>query len=245
MPKLSQIIAAEGGVKSRTFTELTEAHHKVQKTQLLSGLSRTYRAKDEEGEKLPSESIRVQVQAKDMIEQTVISLTRLFDVVATKDFGNQLAGADIVVGGRTLVVNAPVTYLLFLEKQLTDIHTFVKKLPVLDSAENWEFDTQTDTWKTAPVTTHRTKKVLRNHVKSEATDRHPAQVETFTEDETVGYWTLTKFSGALPAAAVAQLLDRVAQLQLAVKFAREEANSLEISQKKVGADILGWIFDAS
>ena len=30
-----------------------------------------------------------------------------------------------------------MTYLLFLEKQLTDLHTFVKKLPVLDAAESW------------------------------------------------------------------------------------------------------------
>lgn len=245
MPRLSQIIAAEGGVKSRTFAELTEAHHKVQKAQLLSGLSRVYQPKDEEGEQLPSESVRVQVQADDVIEQTVASLTRLFDVVATKDFGNQTAGADIVVDGRVLVTNAPVTFLLFLEKQLTDLHTFVKKLPVLDNAESWEFDAQSGSWKTAPVRTLRSKKVLRNHVKAEATDRHPAQVDTFAEDVTVGYWTLTKFSGALPATRVAVLLDRVAQLQQAVKFAREEANSAEVTQKKVGDDLLQWLFSAS
>ena len=50
MAKLNQIIAVEKGVKSRSFQELTEAHHALQKPTLLSGISRTYRPKDEEGE---------------------------------------------------------------------------------------------------------------------------------------------------------------------------------------------------
>ena len=47
--------------------------------------------------------------------------------------------------------------------------------------------------------TLRTKKVPRNHVKAEATEKHPAQVEVYYEDVAVGYWTTVKFSGALPA----------------------------------------------
>ncbi len=49
--KLNQIIAVEKGVKSRSFQELTEAHHALQKPALLSGIARTYRPKDEEGER--------------------------------------------------------------------------------------------------------------------------------------------------------------------------------------------------
>lgn len=70
--------------------------------------------------------------------------------------------------------------------------------------------------------TVRTKKVPRNHVKAEATDKHPAQVDVYYEDVPVGYWTTVKFSGALPARRVNELLDRVEKLQQAVKFAREE-----------------------
>ena len=61
--KLNQIIAIEKGTKSRTFQELTEAHQSLQKPALLSGISRTYRPKDEEGEQLPPESTRVQEKA--------------------------------------------------------------------------------------------------------------------------------------------------------------------------------------
>ena len=58
MPRLNQIIAVEKGIKSQSFSELTDAHHAVQKPALLSGISRTYRPKDEEGETLPSESAK-------------------------------------------------------------------------------------------------------------------------------------------------------------------------------------------
>lgn len=75
-----------------------------------------------------------------------------------------------------------VPYLPFLEKQLTDLHTFVRKLPVLDAAESWNLDPSTDCWKTDPVRTIRTKKVPCNHVKAEAAEKHPAQVEVYFED---------------------------------------------------------------
>lgn len=51
--KLNQVIEVEKGVKSRALQELTEAHHSLQKTALLAGISRTYRPKDEEGEQFP------------------------------------------------------------------------------------------------------------------------------------------------------------------------------------------------
>ena len=242
MPKLNQIIAVEKGVKSRSFQELTEAHHVLQKPALLAGISRTYQPKDEEGEQLPPESTRVQVKAEEVIRDTAEILTRLFDVTATKEWANCVARADVVVDGKVLVKQVPVTYLLFLEKQLTDIHTFVKKLPTLDQAESWKRDEGADCWATEPVQTVRTKKVPRNHVKAEATEKHPAQVEVYHEDVQVGTWRTVRFSGALPARRVNELLARVEKLQEAVKFAREEANSAEVTEQKVGEALFGYLF---
>ncbi|GHO68159.1 hypothetical protein KSC_070510 [Ktedonobacter sp. SOSP1-52] len=240
--KLNQIIAVEKGTKSRTFQELTEAHHALQKPTLLSGISRTYRPKDEEGEQLPPESTHVQVKAEDIIRKTIETLTKLFDVTATKDWANCVAKADVVVDGQVLLAQVPATYLLFLEKQLVDLHTFVKKLPVLDASESWNFDASADNWATEPVQTTRTKKVPRNHVKAEATEKHPAQVEVYYEDVIVGYWRTVKFSGSLPARRVNELLARVEKLQEAVKFAREEANSIEVTEQKLGEKVFNYLF---
>lgn len=240
--KLNQIIAVEKGVKSKSFQELTEAHHAVQKAALLSGISRTYQPKDEEGEQLPPESTKVQLSAGHILDRTGVTLTRLFDVTATKDWANCSARADVVVDGVVLLPAAPVTFLLFLEKQLTDLHTFVKKLPVLDAAEDWQHDPVSGVWKTEPVRTVKTKKIPRNHVKAEATPQHPAQVEVYYEDVPVGYWTTVKFSGALPAQRVNELLARVDKLATAVKFAREEANGSDVADVSVGDAVFGYLF---
>jgi hypothetical protein len=241
MAKLNQIIAVEKGVKSRSFQELTEAHHVLQKPTLLAGISRTYRPKDEEGEQLPPESTRVQIKSEEVVRQTASILTKLFDVTATKDWANCIAKADVVVEGRTLIKDVPITYLLFLEKQLVDLHTFIKKLPVLDASETWAFDASADCWATEPVQTVRTKKIPRNHVKAEATDKHPAQVEVYYEDVTVGYWRTLKFSGAMPAKRVNELLERIEKLQQAIKYAREEANNAEVTDQKLGERVFEFL----
>jgi len=242
MTRLSQIIAVERGAKGKALARLTAAHHAVQKAPLLSGLSRTYQPKDEDGDTLPSESTKVQLKVEQAIEGIVEDLTRLFDVTATKDWTNCVARADVKVGDTVLIEGAPVTYLLFLEKQLVDLNVFVRKLPVLDPAESWSHDPTSDTWKTEPVQTVKTKKVPRNHVKAEATDRHPAQVEIYHEDIQVGTWTTVKFSGALPQVRVNELLHRVETLQAAVKFAREEANGTVVTDQKPGEVVLDYLF---
>lgn len=242
MTKLNQILAVEKGVKSKSDRELTDYHHRVQKAALLSGISRSYQPKDDDGEQLPPESTRVQVNVEAVLDDVSKTLTRLFDVTATKDFGNVKAKADVVVDGVVLVEDAPVPYLLFLEKQLVDLVTFVRKLPTLDPSENWTVDTASDSFKADITKTVRTKKVPRNHVKAPATDKHPAQVELYYEDVSVGYWSTVKFSGALPAARVRELAERVDKLQAAVKFAREEANATEIDDQHIGEGVFGYLF---
>jgi hypothetical protein len=240
--KLNQVIAIEKGAKSRAVQELNQSTSTLQKTALLSGISRTYRPRDEEGEQFPPEATRVQVKAEEVIQKTRDTLVKLFDVVATKDWANCKAKADVVVDGKILLEQVPATYLLFLEKQLAEIHAFVKKLPTLDASESWVFDPSADCWATEPMQTTKTKKIPRNHVKAEATDKHPAQVEVYYEDVVIGNWRTIKFSGALPAQRINDLVERVEKLQEAVKFAREEANGLEVSEQKIGAKVFDYLF---
>ncbi|MFC4006716.1 hypothetical protein ACFOY2_05755 [Nonomuraea purpurea] len=242
MTKLNQILAVEKGVKSDVQRKVTDAYHQIQKAPLLSGISRTYQPIDDEGEQLPPESTRVQVQTEEVLKGVGAGLTRLFDVTATKDWANCHAKASVKVDGTVLLEDVPVTYLLFLEKQLTDVYTLVSKLPTLDPAETWARDEHSDAWRTEPVKTTRTKKVPRNHVLAEATEKHPAQVQVYNEDVVVGYWTKVVFSGALPQRRVNELLARVQKLQDAVKYAREEANGAEIVDQKIGEKVFGYLF---
>jgi hypothetical protein len=235
-------VAVEKGVKTKALGTITDAYHTAQRVSGLAGISRTYRPKDEDGDALPPESTLVQTKVEDIIAAVRADLGRLFDVTATKDATNAIASADVKVNGEVLIAGATVPFLLFLEKQLVDIRTFIGKLPTLDPAETWSFDNNSGVFATAPTQTVRTKKIPRNWVKAEATDKHPAQVEIFHEDVIVGYWATTKFSGALQSTRVADLRGRVDALIEAVKFAREEANGTTVVDKTVGTAIFGYLF---
>jgi hypothetical protein len=242
--KLNQIVAIEKGVKSRVYGEVTELHKESQKAEPYTGLAKTYRKRDEEGEDLPPEHKKVRQVASEVLKKLASLETELWDVEATREWANTRAVADVVVDGRVLVKSAPVTYLLFLEKQVSDLRTFVDKLPILDDTEEWTEDPTTGLYRTGRVTTHRTKKVPKVIVKYEATKEHPAQTELVHEDVIVGYWDLVKSSGAVPGPRKAKLLERVDKLGKAVKMAREQANDLEIDRVQVAEALFGWLLDS-
>jgi hypothetical protein len=248
MALLSQIVAIEKDMKGRVYSKITQLNHATQRTQAngpLFGISRTYKPRDEEGEQLPSEATRVQYTIDSVIAEMSDELSKLFDITASKDWSNCTddARADVTVDGVTVIANAPVPYLLFLEKQLRDIYTFVQKLPILDPTEAWHLDEAVGAWATVPTYTTRSKKVPRNHVKAEATTQHPAQVEVYFEDVIVGDWRTVKFSGALPATRVSELLRRVVALQEAVQMAREKANTATaVDRRGMGKKVFDYIF---
>jgi hypothetical protein len=247
MPKMNQILAIEKGEKNKTYSDLTKTHHSLQTKEKLAGLSKTYQPNDDDGEKYPDEETRVQVRAHRVVERTSKLLTKYFDIVAARDWTNCSARADIVLDSGTdnetvLVENVPAPYLLWLEKQLDDLYTFASKIPTLPAAETWEWYDAQDCFKTPSFRSAKMKKVSRPLIKYEATEQHPAQVEVVTEDVVVGYWTTTKYSGALEVRRMVELKERVRKLQQAVKFAREHANSVEAEMPKVGNKILGYLF---
>jgi hypothetical protein len=241
--KLNQIIALVNGKKTRTQKNLTEVYHNLQKPTLFDGISRVYEPDTELGETQPPEKKLIQYKVSDALLSVRETVTDLLDATATQDYANCKAKADVKVDGKVVLKDVPVTYLLFLEKQLIDLHTFVGKLPTLDPADKWEFSEQADAYVSEKSVRNSTKKVLRNHVKSEATEKHPAQVETFSEDVKVGEWHTIKFSGAIPAKRKNILQAKVEALQEAVKVAREEANSIEVETVKVGESVFKFLFD--
>lgn len=242
MAKLNQVLAIEKGIKTRVYAEFTELHQATQKPALMNGFHKSYQPRDEDGETYPSESLKVQHNAGEVMERVAKSLTELFDVTATKDWTNCVARADVVVDGRTLLTAVPATYLLFLEKQLGDLTTFVAKMAELDPGSDWSVDPGTGLFKTEPTATQRTRKVQRAIVLYDATEHHPAQTQLITEDVVAGSWTTIKYSGAIPAPRKKVLLARIEKLSNAVKFAREQANAAEAAEQKPGKEVFDFLF---
>ncbi len=242
MTKLNQLIAVRKGIQSKFERYETELHHMVQKPALLNGINKTYVPKDEEGDHLPSESTRVQLSVAVALTELAKAATRLYDVTLTQESANGEARADVVVDGVPLLLDVPVTYLLFLEKQLVNLSTFVAKLPILDPAQVWTFDEDNRIYRADPVSSVRSKKVPKAFVKYDATDKHPAQVEVFQDELLMGTWTKVDTSGAIPAARRGDLLARIDKLSQAVKYAREEANNLEVTDRHAAEAVFGFLF---
>lgn len=243
MAKLNQIIAIEKGSKSNAYSVLSELNKILQKPELFNGFTKVYSKRDEDGEDLPSESRKVQKTVRGILAQVMDAQSDSWYVTARKEWTNCTAHADIVVDDMTLAEGVPVTFLLQLEKHLTDLRTFIANLPTLDTNEDWQEDINSGLHKTAAVQTGRTKKTQRPIVLYDATPEHPAQTQIITEDVLAGYWNTTKQSGAIPVPIKDAYCSKVERLLRAVKEAREAANNIdEVQPPHIERALLSYIF---
>ena len=239
--KLNQAIAVEKGVKARAKADLTEAYHVAQKAELFVGFNKSYEKINDQGEDLPAEQKRVQYRADELIRSVSRTVAEVIDSQATIDYANTKAKADINLSGTVIIKDVPVTHLMFLEHQLDNLRTFINSLPELDEMDDWSKDDQSGLFKSAATKTHRTKKVAKAIVLYEATKEHPAQAQLVQEDILVGYWNQVKHSGGIEKGRKAILRDRVENLIKAVKFAREEANSIDAEKISIGSAIFEYL----
>jgi hypothetical protein len=242
MTTLNQLIAIASTKKANAKSVETKAYQAFQKADLFHGLKREYRPLDDNGEKLPPESKKLQLKVDELVEATKFSLREMMNVVVGQDIGNQHAKADVVVDGETLLKDVPAVSLIFLEKQLKDVQTYISKIPVLDATENWELDPNTNLYRSTEVQRHRTAKTQEAIVLYPATPEHPAQTQLITKDVLQGYWHESKFSSAWPATKRDAALERVAKLIEAVIKAREHANTVKVNDSDVGDKVMNYLF---
>lgn len=240
--KLSAAVAIERATKSAVATTVTSIHNQAQKAAVMNGLSKVYTPRDEAGETYPSENVKVQLTSQDACNQVSAALKKLFRITAEKDAANCLAKAPIIVDGQVLAENVPATYLMFLEKQLDDLNTFVSKMVELDSSDNWTCNQSDGLFRNEKTVGNKVVKVKQALVLYPATEQHPAQTQIVDQDTVVGHWTTQKISGAIPRPRKLQLLERISTLSQAVKVAKDVANNLEVIPAPEAESLLDWIF---
>lgn len=240
--QLHQLIAVAKTKRQDAETAKTQTYQtiqKIQKKELFEGFRKTYRAFDEPTDGSPvvvtppqEKLVTTRVDAQlDVFKRAMVDLV---DTVATIDRGNTVAKADITIGGTFYARDVPVTTLLFLEKQATDLHTYLSKLPVLDSDAVWKRDNDLDLFKTEPTMTISTRKSRNVVTLAPATDKHPAQVQVFEDAVPCGEWATVRLSAAVPAARKAEMLSRARQIMEAIQVAREAANTIEVPKVNIG-----------
>lgn len=241
--KLNQLIAVLAQVKHRTTKAKTNIYHTAQKANLFQGVTRTYQPRDDDGFVYPSESSALTTKAEDLISSFMAATKELLNLTVIQEYSNCEARADIEVDGLPILVDVPVGYLMFLEKQLTDFKTFISHLPILAIDRNWERDSNKGCWVTEPAQKAKTKKITDFVVAYEATPEHPAQIREVSKDIVEGTWTTQELSGGLPKDTVDELLKRVEKLQSSVVSAREKANDMQVTQRAISENIFNYLFE--
>jgi hypothetical protein len=242
--RLHTIAALHKGGKERAHAELTNLHKESQKPALYGGQSKRYTPLNEEDQDRPTDvNELVQLRAQDVLDDLRRVLRPLWDTEAALDATNQNAQAELLVNGHLVAAGVPATYLLFLQRQLDTVRTFIEKLPTLPTTDDWSYEQSVGYYVTQPVRTTSTRKKTVPLVLHPGTDRHPPQAIASQEDVPVGTWETVKRSGALPVDAKKQLIERVTQLQDAVKSARERANMTPAVDFTPASKLLQFLFD--
>lgn len=247
-PKLHELLAVEGdlqGAASKIMDETKDTFTK--RADHFTGFHKTLHMLDSarEQEAAAGEEHKELVSTVDeKLNYTSKAVIKYFDALLQKEKTNQNAKADLVVDGVTLATDLPATFLLGLEARLKLVRDYYAAIPTLQPGIQWVPDsTQRPGVYRASTQDVRTKteKTVKAKVLYDATDKHPAQIDKWTEDIVIGLFKTDKWSGMLSPAQKSELLGRIDSLIQGVKKARQRANHAEVESTHVGKALFDFI----
>jgi len=241
MGKLHELLAVEGELRSGAKNALASVVDFFKSGAGMSGHVTTFSKLDESLEDQPSE---IQVLSSSVDEQLAalkLDFSKFVDATVEKEISNTKTMATVELKGIDFLGDLPATALLNLEGRLEELDRAYRAIPTLDPSEQWEFDTDKGHFVSGTRTLFRTKKVPKAFVAYKATTEHPAQVTVFNEDINQYRVEKTLHSGMLTPSQKKERLDRLAELQRAVKKARIRANDVESIPVSIGEKIFDFI----
>ena len=247
MAKLHELLAAVGSASdqaSKVVAELMTTFDK--KRHLFTEKLVTFTPNTEGALPVTEEQLSMQSTIRKELEWLKPFWARALDAQFQVNVSNTEAKADIILEDGTKLFEAvPATALLEMEKRASEFHAFVTGIPTLDPAKGFRLDEQRGNgiYRGNLDSRTRTKKAIKVLVKYEATDKHPAQTETYTEDVPVGALATQEWSGLITPAEKAEMIARADELKRAIKVARSRANEATASTKVVGNRLLDYVFN--
>lgn len=246
MAKLHELLAVEAdleGEKTRVVNEATVTFTK--KPEIFTGLHKALAMFDDSRtHENVEESRKVDSTVQDKLDYVAGAAARYWDACLQKEATNQLAKADLVVETLTIAKDVPATFLLKLESELKKFRELVEHVPTHASGHEWKEAPEVGDgiFKTSKDASFKTEKIPQHKVLYDATDKHPAQIEKWTEDVKIGKYVHSLFSGMVSPAEKSLMIGRVDKLIRAVKQARQRANTQDVDKREVGADVFKFLF---
>jgi hypothetical protein len=181
------------------------------------------------------------------LDYTAYHIADYFDVVLQKELTNQTANADLVLDGTIFGKGLPATFLLGMETRLKGLRPALEAIPTLPPAINWQPDTNSGVghYRSPQTMVPKTEKRVKFVTLAPATDKHPAQVKDWIEDEAVAKVETVEFSGMWTVEQKADAIDRLDRLLQAVKKARQRANMAEVVPGSIGDKLTSYILNGT
>lgn len=242
MGQLHEVLAVLPSCKS-TAQKAAGATMQMFKTKKehFAGLLKTYEPVAEDGETLPAESSPLVMTVGERLRVFAQRYAPWLDAELQISATNQRACADLDVEGFNLP-GVPATFLLQLDKRLSDLRGIYDEIPTLDPKHEWTTSTRGHGVSDAnPEERNRSEKRPVHRIVAQATKEHPAQIAAWNEDKLIGKWTTQRWSGAISPKEKYELLARIDTLQKAVKRALSAANKQEHETARIGAAVFEYI----
>lgn len=252
MAKLHELLAAEKTPNSAWSTLYADTLKKFgNPAHFFEGHSKTLKMLEESA---ANEAVEAQARDEKPVVTTVYDTlqyalgvyAKAEDLQAQKNKTNQAAKATVMFRGAPLLEDMPVDELLGLESRLGTLRQLMVAVPTLDATKHWERDEALveGVYKTKyPEETTKTEKTLVPITLKEATDKHPAQVQTVNKDSVIGKFTTVRYSGAATAQQKAEAIKLIDELMVEIKQARMRANETEVVDCKVANTITSLILE--
>lgn len=242
---LSQVVGKERHLRKKDNEVGSALKKQLQAPSQVTGSTKTFKPKNDE---LPPEQYgreeyqEVALTVRDALAESARYASEVLDSVATKDKTNQSANADLVVDGRTVLKDVPISHLLWLEDYLTEWRSLTTVLPLLNPALRWtEDEGRQGLYRSAVEVTDRTIPDKVPVVLYPATDKHPAQVQLVDKPVFTGTFEKQILSGAITADRKKKLIDNVDKLIVATRDAIQRANrteAVEVAEGQVLTSLL-------
>jgi hypothetical protein len=251
MSKMHELLAVEEEIvgRSNSIIEETLVTFKNKSVEFYEGKTKTYKPLDDaDVELVPPVQKEIIDSVPAKLKYTFGKVAEEYDFLLQKECTNRTAVADIVIDGKTLLADAPVDFLLTVERRLDKVRHVILDAPTLPNGPKWVPDTQRGDgfYKLAePEVSYRTRTTPVAVVLYPHTDKHPAQVKEGSETKTVGTFTEMKFDGRMTSHDKSILLERVDTLLREVKKAIRRANQAEVIERKVGTAVFDYIMNGN
>lgn len=167
------------------------------------------------------------------------------DLQFQKNMTKHKALGTVYMDGEPWLEELPIDQLLGLESRISKLKELWELIPTQDATRTWtpNPDIGTGVYETPEEESAKTDKQVIPILMHPATKEHPAQVTPISKDVTVGTWITRRRTGTVTAQQKFEALQRIDDLLVQIKEARQRANETPVVEVRLGLKVAEFLLE--